>query len=105
KGISLGAGPNLLVGGAFESTNQFSAGKLVDGGVHGKALQLTGETAKQEVTLKAGQPINISGSFKADKSAKGSINVKFMDSTSKVLSTVTIDSPKADSKWVRKLEE
>lgn len=104
-GISLGAGSNLLVGGAFESTNQFSAGKLVDGGVHGKALQLTGETAKQEVTLKAGQPINISGSFKADKSAKGSINVKFMDSTSKVLSTVTIDSPKADSKWVRKLEE
>ncbi|PKE06430.1 DNRLRE domain-containing protein [Macrococcoides caseolyticum] len=104
-GISLAAGSNLIAGGAFETKNQFSAGKIVDGGIHGKALQLTNETAKQELSFKAGQPINISGSFKADKAAKGNIHVKFMDSASKVLSTVTIDSPKVDGKWVRKLEE
>ncbi|KAA1040370.1 RHS repeat protein, partial [Macrococcus equipercicus] len=104
-GVSLAAGSNLLKGGSFENTNTFSGGTVVDGGINGKALKLSGQNVTQDIPFKAGQPLNISGSFKLSTSSKGAITLKFLNSSSAVISSVVIPSPKAEGRWIRKMEE
>jgi len=103
---SVTSGANYVLGGGFDNSgNKFSKGTLTNNGVHGQSLKLTSETATQDVTMKAGDPYNISGSFKLTDTASATINLVFVDSSGKDISTTKISSPKVKDKWIRKYEE